>query len=232
LPSYPRLLTLGDTGWTVEFGDAIEPALHDRVLALCDAVAALHLDGVIETVPTYRSATVYFDPCRIEAVEVGHKLQALAATLSVSSGPAARIVDLPVCYAEECGPDLPEVAAAAGLSTDEVIRLHASVEYRVYMLGFSPGFPYLGSVPEAIAVSRLPTPRPAVPAGSVGLAGRQTGIYPQQTPGGWRLIGRTPVTLYAPHHVPPFLLRAGDRVRFVPIDRQEFDRLQQAGGWL
>ncbi|HET7438858.1 MAG TPA: 5-oxoprolinase subunit PxpB, partial [Nitrospira sp.] len=129
-------------------------------------------------------------------------------------------------YGGEGGPDLQDVAAFAKLSAAEVIRLHASVLYRVYMLGFSPGFPYLGLVPEPLAMPRLPTPRITVPAGSVGIAGTQTGIYPISTPGGWRLIGRTPIALYRAHSATPFLLNPGDLVRFEPIERQEFDRLR------
>jgi len=229
MPSYPRLLTVGDTAWTVEFGDAIDPELNDRVLTFRDAVEALQLDGVLETVPTYRSATVYFDPVKVDAIPFGKQLLTLAGAPMLHQRTVPRVVELPVCYGEEFGSDLQDVAASAGISPEEVVRLHTSVEYRVYMLGFSPGFPYMGRVPDAIAVPRLPAPRSAVPAGSVGIAGHQTGIYPQWTPGGWRLIGRTPVRLYDPSRPAPFLLQAGDRVRFVRVDRAEFDRLSRSG---
>lgn len=226
MPSYPRLLTVGDAAWTVEFGDAIEPELNDRVLAFADAVERLQLDGIIETVPTYRSATIYFDPIRVEAIPLGKQLLTIATSLPLRRETTPHRVEIPVCYGGEFGPDLPDVAAWAGLSVEQVASRHASAEYRVYLLGFSPGFPYMGRVPDAIAVPRLPAPRSAIAAGSVGIAGHQTGIYPQRMPGGWRLIGRTPIGLYDPSRSRPFLLQAGDRVRFVAIDRSEFDRLE------
>lgn len=227
MPSYPRLLTLGDTGWTVEFGDTIDPVIHDRVLAFTAAVDTLHVDGIIETLATYRSATVYFDPIKTDAIAFGKQLLAIATALPASAAIPGQTVEIPVCYGGDLGPDLPDVATWAGLSPADVVRLHASVEYRVYMLGFSPGFPYLGRVPEAIAAPRLAAPRSTIQAGSVGIAGQQTGIYPQRTPGGWRVIGRTPMRLYDPSRATPFLLEAGNRVRFVPIDRSEFDRLDK-----
>jgi len=196
MPCYPRVLAAGDAAVTVEFGETIAPEINDRVMAFAQAVEGLGLDGLIETVPTYRSATVYFDPVVIEADQLAKRLLALAGSLPPTTVRPSRKVDISVAYGGEFGPDLDDVASFARLSVEETIALHVSVEYRVYMLGFSPGFPYLGLVPDAIAMPRLATPRAKVRAGSVGIAGSQTGVYPFDTPGGWRIIGRTPLRLY------------------------------------
>lgn len=225
--SYARILTLGDTALTVEFGNQVDPTINDRVLAFAQAVEARHIPGVIEVVPTYRSATIYFDPAVVEPASLEEALRSLAEQAQPAPRSQGRIVRIPVSYGGECGPDLDDLAKQARLTSDEVTTLHASVQYRVYMLGFSPGFPYLGPVPEPIAAPRLARPRVKVPAGSVGIAGRQTGIYPQESPGGWRIIGRTPVKLFDLSRTRPFLLDPGDRVKFIPIDRHEFERLCQ-----
>lgn len=220
----PRVLPAGDAALTVEFGETIDPEVNDRVMTFARAVEGLDLTGLIETVPTYRSATVYFDPVVLDAGLLAARLKALAEALPPAISSPPRNVEIPVFYGGEVGPDLPDVASFANLSAQEAIALHASVEYRVYMLGFSPGFPYMGTVPGALAMPRLATPRPRVQAGSVGIAGSQTGIYPLESPGGWRVIGRTPLRLYDRARPNPFLLEPGDRVRFVPINQQEFDR--------
>ncbi|GIW55652.1 MAG: allophanate hydrolase [Nitrospiraceae bacterium] len=203
------------------------PAVNDRAVSFARAVERARVPGVVEVVPAYRSAAVYIDPVETDFALLRDALRALAGNLPMDPGDRRRIVTIPVLYGGEAGPDLPALAERAGLSVEQAIALHASVEYRVYMLGFSPGFPYLGMVPDAIAAPRLPEPRINVPAGSVGIAGRQTGIYPQDSPGGWRVIGRTPLVLYDPARTEPFLLEPGDRVRFVPIDRREFDRVKE-----
>ena len=223
--TYPRALPAGDSGWTIEFGDAIEPALNARTIAFARAVEALRFPGVSDIVPTYRSATIYFDPLAVDPLPFRQRLLSLAETTTGTTAGAMRTVIIPVLYGWTEGPDLEELAASAQLSIPEVIARHISVEYRVYMLGFSPGFPYMGVVPASIAAPRLAEPRQHVPAGSVGIAGSQTGIYPQDSPGGWRLIGRTPVRVYDPTHARPFLFEPGDGVWFVEIDRREFDRL-------
>lgn len=225
MPRYPRVLAAGDAAVTVEFGETIAPEINDRVVAFAQAVEGLGPDGLIETVPTYRSATVYFDPVVIEADHLAERLLTLAKSLPPLSARSSQQVDIPVTYGGEFGPDLDDVASFARLSVEETIALHASVEYRVYMLGLSPGFPYLGLVPDAIAMPRLATPRAKVPAGSIGIAGSQTGVYPLDTPGGWRIIGRTPLRLYDQARPKPFLLEPVDCARFVRIDRQEFERL-------
>lgn len=222
---YPRVLPAGDAAVTVEFGEAIDPEVNDRVLAFARGVEELALSGVIETVPTYRSATVYFDPSLVDAGSLAQRFQTLAETLPPPISQGRRTVEIPVVYGGEFGPDLAEVATFARLPVELAIALHASVRYRIYMLGFTPGFPYLGPVPDMLAMPRLAEPRTRVPAGSVGIAGSQTGIYPIESPGGWRLIGRTPLRLYDPARPQPFLLEAGDRVQFKPISREEYDRM-------
>lgn len=222
-----RLLPLGDAAITVEFGNKVDPALNERVIAFADCLRAQGWPGLLDIVPTYRSVTIHVDPLCLDVMTLSDRLLQLCPTFSqprTSSGTQHRI---PVSYGGEWGPDLEDVAAFANLSVTEVIRLHASAQYRVYMLGFSPGFPYLGTVPEPLAMPRLATPRTTVPAGSVGIAGSQTGIYPTSTPGGWRVIGRTPVALYRPANSKPFLLSPGDLVRFEPIGSEEFDRLRR-----
>lgn len=226
---YPRVLPAGDAALTVEFGDRIEPEIHDQVLAFAEHVPALQLPGILEVVPTYRSVTVYIDPLIAEIVPLIQRLAAMAAISTARASVEGRIIEVPVLYGDEFGPDLSAVAEYAKRSREEVITLHSSREYRCYLLGFSPGFPYLGRVPDAIAMPRLSEPRAQVPAGSVGIAGVQTGIYPQATPGGWRLIGRTPIKIYDPVRSQPFLIRPGDRVRFVPISRDQFGEIAAKG---
>lgn len=221
-----RLLPLGDAAITVEFGNEIDPAVNERAIAFAGTLRAHIWGGVLDVVPTYRSVTIHVDPLRLDLNTLTDRLLQLPPTLSPYATSSGRHHTIPLLYGGEWGPDLEAVAAFAKMSVAEVVRLHSSVLYRVYMLGFSPGFPYLGLVPEPLAMPRLATPRTSVPAGSVGLAGNQTGIYPTSTPGGWRLIGRTPLTLYRPNGSTPFLISPGDLVRFEPIGRQEFDRLR------
>ena len=220
-----RLLPLGDAALTVEFGNEINPMLNARVIAFAEVVRAQTWKGVLDVVPTYRSVTIHVDPLCLDLNSLMNRLLNLPFALTQETTLSGTHHTIPVLYGGECGPDLEDVAAHAKISGAELIRLHSSVPYRVYMLGFSPGFPYLGSLPEALAISRLATPRTRVPTGSVGIADRQTGIYPTASPGGWRLIGRTPIELYSPRKTTPFLLSPGDIVRFVPITAQEFDRL-------
>jgi inhibitor of KinA len=222
-----QILTLGDAALTIEFGQKIDRVINERVIAFADTVRSQMWEGVLDVVPTYRSVTVHVDPLCLDVNTLTDRLLRLP-TSALQVTPASRQHRIPVLYGGEAGPDLEEVAAFAKVAVADVIRLHASVQYRVYMLGFSPGFPYLGLVPESIAMPRLATPRITVPAGSVGIAGTQTGIYPIATPGGWRLIGRTPIALYRRHHTATqFLLHPGDLVQFEPIRAHEFNRLQR-----
>ncbi|MBS0170300.1 MAG: 5-oxoprolinase subunit PxpB [Nitrospira sp.] len=223
--STPRIVPLSECALTVEFGDGITLRTNELVLAGSASIEQAALAGMVELVPTYRSVTVYFDPLRTDAATLSREIQAIITRrINAPSRPHTTHL-IPVWYGGAAGPDLLDLAQQANLTQAEASRLHASVTYRVYMLGFSPGFPYLGTVPERIAAPRLPTPRRHVAAGSVGIAGTQTGIYPQTSPGGWRIIGRTPVHLFRLSRPKPFLLDPGDVVRFVPIDEDEFHRL-------
>lgn len=218
------LRSAGEGGLVVELGDRIDPELNARVHALAQAVRARLGGRVIEVVPTYRSLLVRHDPLRVARRGLERELRALLAEeASPRAAAAGRLVHVPACYGGDLGPDLDFVARHAGLDPREVIELHAAATYQVYMLGFTPGFPYLGGLSPRLATPRLEMPRERVPAGGIGIGGVQTGIYPVASPGGWRLIGRTPLRLFDPEAEPPFLLAPGDRLRFVPVDRAEFD---------
>jgi inhibitor of KinA len=222
-PPFPRLSALGEQGLVVELGDRIDPAVNARVRRLARAVRSRLAGEALEVVPSYRSLLVVFDPLRVTRARLELGVRALLdAPDDHPDEPPGRLVEIPVCYGGEHGPDLAAVAAGAGLAVEEAVALHASAEYLVHMLGFSPGFPYLGGLPTRLATPRLPSPRVRVPAGSVGIAGDQTGIYPVASPGGWRLVGRTPRRLFDPAAAAPFLLAAGDRVRFVPVGEAEY----------
>jgi inhibitor of KinA len=219
----PRVLPAGDAALIVEFEDAIDPAVNARAIAIGDRVRAAAYPGVRDVVPTYRSVAVYFDPLTTDSGGLHQLLHREAAHEGPAADRSRAPVRVPVCYGGDLGPDLESVAQYAGLAREEVIRLHASGVYRVFMLGFVPGFAYMGALDPRIAAPRLDTPRVRVPAGSVGIAGAQTGIYPTATPGGWRLIGRTPVRPFDAARTPPFLFAAGDTVQFYPIDRSAYD---------
>lgn len=223
------LAPLGDRAIVVQLGDRIDDDTFHRVQALSRRLQQAAISGVVEHVPAYTTVTIYYDPLQTTYQEVGASLEELLATLNASSTTASRTVEIPVCYGGEWGCDLEFVAEHNGLSTSDVIAIHSGVDYRLHMLGFAPGFPYLGGMSERIAAPRRSSPRPRIPAGSVGIAGSQTGIYSLETPGGWQLIGRTPLQLFRPDESPPTLLAAGDLVRFRPISAQEFTRLQEAG---
>jgi KipI family sensor histidine kinase inhibitor len=220
-----RILPAGDSVLVVEFEERIDPVVNARAIALAEAVQAAGLPGVRDVVPTYRTVAVFFDPLRTNYDVLVARLEEEAGRDASDTGTERAAIRIPVCYGGDLGPDLPAVAMAAGIGTDEVVELHTGTTYRVFMIGFVPGFAYMGVVDERIAVPRHSTPRVRVPIGSVGIAGLQTGIYPAETPGGWQLIGRTPLKPFDPTRAEPFLLRAGDAVRFHAIDRAEYDQL-------
>jgi KipI family sensor histidine kinase inhibitor len=221
----PRILALGDGALTLEFGDRIDPALNAAVMAARDALAAMKLDGISDVVPTWRSLTVHFDPLRLDReILAAHLLQAAQAQQQESA--LATRWRIPIVFGDEFGPDLAEVARATGRSEAAVIDALCASELRVFLIGFLPGFPYLGELPDWLRLPRLATPRATVPANSLAIAGAQAAIYPWQSPGGWHLLGRTPVRLFdLGDAARPALLAPGDTVRFAPVGRDEFARL-------
>ncbi len=220
----PEILRSGDCALVAEFGKEIDEHTNALVHALDRAVRDKGIFGVRECVPTFRSLTVLFDPMLISGDRLEKKLLRLCKTLSAETQTQKTVVEVPVLYN---GEDLQDVADYAKLSVEEVVRLHAGRDYRIYMLGFLPGFVYLGGMDERIFCPRLTTPRTRIHAGAVGIGGEQTGIYPLPSPGGWRLIGTTPVRPYDAARTPPVLFSAGEYIRFVPIDEPAFDEIQK-----
>ena len=224
----PRILALGDGALTLEFGDRIDPALNAQVMATRDALAALKIDGISDVVPTYRSLTVHFDPLRLDLNTLAERLLETAQAPRQVSVMTTRWL-IPVVFGAEFGPDLAEVASATGRSEAAVIDALCATELRVFLIGFLPGFPYLGELPEWLRLPRRATPRAAVPANSLAIAGAQAAVYPWASPGGWQLLGRTPVRLFdLADAARPALLAPGDTVCFTPVSRDEFERLASA----
>ncbi len=227
-----RFLLTGDTSLTVEFGNEISTSINAQIRAFNIALANSNVPGIVETVPTYRSLTVHYDPSVILYAPLVKKLKGLLGQLDQIQIPPSEVLEIPVLYGGELGPDLDFVAQHNGKTPEEVVQIHTSTEYLIYMLGFTPGFTYLGGMSDAIAAPRLKTPRVKIPAGSVGIAGSQTGVYPIDSPGGWQLIGRTPVHMYDPARETPILPQAGQYIKFRAIDQGEYDQIaaQEAAG--
>lgn len=226
-PTYPTLAPLGDRALILRLGQQMHAEMFDAVQAAARYFDRFPLPAMIECVPGISSLTIFYDPLRATYSEVSAAVLDALPRIGHSEVAPPRTVEVPVCYGGPLGSDLEFVASHNHLSPDEVIRIHSSATYRVFMLGFSPGFPYLGGMPGQIATPRRPSPRLIVPAGSVGIAGNQTGIYSIATPGGWQLIGRTPLALFLPTEDPPTLLSPGDLVKFVPIDERQFAELSE-----
>ena len=212
----------GDSAIFVEFDERIDPRVNARAIAFAAALQSAAISGVRDVVPTYRSVTVYFDPLRTSYDRLIAVIDRELDHPSSDPTAARPPLRIPVCYGGDFGPDLADVAAFASVTADEVVRRHAATTYRVFMLGFVAGFAYMGSVDASIAMPRRATPRVRVPIGTVGIAGAQTGIYPAETPGGWQLIGRTPLKPFDAERDEPFLMQAGDHVQFFPISAEEF----------
>jgi inhibitor of KinA len=226
----PRYLASGDRALIVEFGDEIDPVTNSRVRALQASLQNCHLPGLLESTVSYRSLLIIYDPLIVGFEELTTRVQAAERdAVSLPILPSRKLV-IPTLYGGDAGPDIAYVASHNKLRIEDVVSLHCSVEYLVYMIGFTPGFPYLGGMPAEIAAPRLDVPRRSVPPGAVGIAGNQTGIYPTSSPGGWRLIGRTPLRLYEPSKPDPVLLRAGDTIRFRPISDSEFQAIVNEAG--
>ena len=222
-----RFLLTGDTSLSVEFGDVINEAINHDIRAYKIALEKAGIPGIVETVPTYRSLMVHYDPSVIPYAQIRMKLEQLLNEMGEIEIPPSPVLEIPVLYGGEMGPDLPFVAENAGMSEEEVVKIHSSAEYLIYMLGFTPGFTYLGGMSEKIAAPRLKAPRVKIPAGSVGIAGTQTGVYPIDSPGGWQLIGRTPVKMYDPERETPILPEAGQYIQFFPVTQAEYDAILQ-----
>lgn len=224
------ILPAGDTALVVDFGDRIDQQISARVVSLGRRLQDLCIAGVIETVPTTRSLSVYFEPLTLSCGTLRERIEALMPDDLPAAEGAGRTWRLPVCYDRAVAPDLDEVAGRCGMPAAEVVERHSAIGYHVYMLGFLPGLAYLGDLPEALALPRRETPRPRIPAGSVGIGGRMSCIYPMETPCGWHLIGRSPALLWDQRRDTAALLAAGDRVELQPVSLREFERLRAAGG--
>jgi inhibitor of KinA len=244
-----RFAPLGDRAVTVTFGDAIAEATHTRIYAAVEQLEQSGIAGLTELVAAFTSITVHYEPLDVRAAGDASPYDAFVATLRdvlrdfvrdfvgdfVGDRPAnapahtsreRRVVQIPVCYGGDFGPDLDDVARQHGITADDVVRIHTAGDYLVYMVGFMPGFAYLGGLSDAIATPRRTVPRTAVPAGTVGIGGQQTGVYPLVSPGGWNLLGRTPLKMFDPARDHPTLLAAGDRVRFHAISLAEFRQIK------
>lgn len=221
---YSKMLffLMGDRGLLLEFGDEISPEVNQRVRRMALAIKGAGMEEIMETVPTYRSLLILYNPLAIPVEDLKKRLKQLEDGLRQTPFPEPRWTRMPAVYGGPYGPDLDYVAEYCRVSSEGVVRLHCSKPYLIYMIGFMPGFPYMGELPETLVTPRLKTPRLSVPAGSVAIAQKQTGIYPVESPGGWQIIGRTPVKLFDPEKDPPALLQMGDFVQFYPISEREF----------
>jgi len=217
---------MGDRSVLVELGDEISPQVNQRVREFYVVLMENPIEGLVETVPTYRSLLIFYDPLKTSFTALQHRIEDLYRKIKGIKIPDPKTMKIPVVYGAKYGPDLEWVAQYHKISSKMVIRLHTETIYQVYMIGFMPGFPYMGELPESLATPRRETPRTVIPQGSVAIAQRQTGIYPVESPGGWQILGRTPLKLFNPHHSPPTLLEMGDVVQFFSIGEEEFKRWQ------
>ena len=226
----PTISPVGDRAISIDFGQVIDPTINRHIRQTIERIKELQLDGIIELVPTYCALLVEYDAMLYSYSEICNIIEpTLEEGMTNTTNELVTVVEVPTVYGGEFGPDLRFVASHNHLSEDEVISIHSGTDYLVYMLGFIPGFTYLGGMDSRIATPRLSSPRTLIPAGSVGIAGEQTGTYPSDSPGGWQIIGRTPVTMYDMSKAQVALLKAGDYVRYVPIDESEFHRIKSLG---
>ena len=225
-----KIVPAGDRALVADFGNVISEDVNRKVNALKKALLEEKVAGVREIIPTYRSLLVEYNPAVISMQELSRRIEAAGLSDAGAETGKKRVLEIPCCYGGAYGEDLAGMTELTGLSEKEIIEIHAGTEYRVYMLGFLPGFVYLGGMDERIAAPRLKSPRVSIPAGSVGIGGSQTGVYPMASPGGWRLIGMTPVAFYDPTRENPVLCEAGDYIRFVPISPEEYERMKKEGG--
>ncbi len=222
LYSNAKSYLMGDRGLLLEFGDEISREINEKVRRMALAIQAESMEGILETVPTYRSLLIIYNPLLLPIEDLNKRLKRIEEGLQQTPLQEPKLTRIPVVYGSIYGPDLESVAKYLQTSPEEVIRLHCSKPYLIYMVGFMPGYPYMGELPRGLVVPRLKTPRLLVPKGSVAIAQRQTGIYSMESPGGWQILGRTPVELFDPEKDPPALLQMGDFVQFYPISEKEF----------
>lgn len=222
-----KFLAAGDSSILIEFGNEISPEINRKITATVRLMREQQIQGVVDIIPAFCSLLINYDPRVISFEKIERRMRHLVKLETAAEEVRKKIIEIPVCYGGEFGPDISTVAEHAGISKEEVIRIHSSGDYLIYMLGFLPGFSYLGGLDERIHTPRLADPRMMIPAGSVGIGGSQTGIYPLDSPGGWQLLGRTPVKTYDPDREEPILFEAGDYIRFIPIDESEFFRIKE-----
>lgn len=222
-----RYLVSGDCGVSVEFGNEISPVINKQIRAFKIAIEKSGIAGIVETIPTYRSLLVQYKPEVIRFKELTGEFEGLMGSLDNIEIPPPTVIKIPVLYGGDMGPDLQTVAEHSKKTAEEVIRIHTSEEYLIYMLGFIAGFPYLGGMSKEIATPRLKSPRVKIDGGSVGIAGEQTGIYPVDSPGGWQLIGRTPLKLYDSEREKPILLESGQYIKFYSITKEEYEEIEK-----
>jgi len=222
-----RILTAGDSALLIEFGKEINPETNRKITAIVQLMREQHIEGIVDVIPAFCSLLINYDPRVLSYEELKERMENLLKIETKTETTRKRIFEIPVCYGGEYGPDIDNIAEHAGLSVNEVIKIHSSKDYLIYMLGFLPGFTYLGGLDERIHTPRLASPRLTIRAGSVGIGGSQTGIYPLDSPGGWQLMGLTPVRTYDPERQTPILVEAGDYIRFIPIDEEEFLCIQK-----
>ena len=222
-----QFLSAGDTAMVVQFGQVIDRVLSDQVLALSRRIRALSIPGVVDLVPTFRSLLINYDPTQVRGADLQATLEGLLES-GDTEAQAVRQWSVPVCYDGEYAPDLQEVAQTAGLSADEVVQLHTDTQFHVYMIGFVPGYPYMGDLPKSLVLPRRSNPRTRVPPGSVAIASTMTAVYPIESPGGWHLIGATPIRLFDTRLEAPALFKPGDKGRFKPVAAAEYQRIREA----
>lgn len=222
-----KFLTAGDSAIVMEFGNTIEKEINAKISAVVENLKEKKIDGILDILPTYRSILINYDPVKISYGEMVEILKGLGKSNKDNKSDKVRLIEIPTLYGKEYGPDIEFVAENANLSVDDVIKIHAGKDYLVYMMGFMPGFTYLGGLDERIATPRLKSPRLKIEPGSVGIAANQTGMYPLESPGGWQLIGRTPLKLYDDTKEPPVFIQAGDYIRYIPITKEEYDKIEE-----
>ena len=225
--TYPRILPAAESSVVVEFGNEINVLINRKISGFIKRMSADPIDGILEMIPTFRSVLINYEPRKISYYTLCKVLTENLANLEADNDVTRRVIEIPVCYGGKYGPDLSFVAEHAGMSEKAVIKLHSSRPYLIYMLGFQPGFPYLGGLDPKLFTPRLETPRARIPAGSVGIGGEQTGLYPVASPAGWQIIGTTPVKAYNPRRMPSIPYEAGDHILFKPITEEEYLAIEE-----